>query len=297
MKLHVGGLATLTIAAVVCAALAMRRRKREPPLMAPAPAHQTMLQARREIAKSKHPVPLPLWMAYRSWVDEIVISRGKHAEHSFHSFAFAHALGLAASLLKASGSDSADLLARLAEAGLLNEKHLGSFLSSEEALLDWLERSLFEFDQRMTLRNAAVACDIQQLTCLLLDWPDRGIEEQMAATVPLCGETVLHLSAREGHVAAVAMLLDRKASLDAPNVDGWGAVHSAAMSKQSAETVALLLARGADVSTRTSNGDTALHVAALNGRLGAVKLLLARVNGTAFAALHHTCCVIRDPKV
>ena len=147
----------------------------------------------------------------------------------------------------------------------------------------WSDRPMPE------LLRAAKTCDLPLLTQLL------------AAAVPACdvneqdvaagGERALHLAAEEGHAEAVALLLDRKADVQARNNDGWSALHSAAQSEaaSSTDTVALLLSRGADLhATSLSTASTPLHMAAFNGRLGATKALLAR-GADAHAADAHGC--------
>jgi hypothetical protein len=76
-----------------------------------------------EAAERRVVVPLQLWIAYRLWVDSIICARSGRGA-SFHSFVYAHTLGLpydAMQNLKThwSGSDAADLLACLAQEGLL----------------------------------------------------------------------------------------------------------------------------------------------------------------------------------
>ena len=76
-----------------------------------------------EAAERRVVVPLQLWIAYRLWVDSHITARSG-STGTFHSFVYSHTLGLpydAMQKLKThwSGSDAADLLACLAQEGLL----------------------------------------------------------------------------------------------------------------------------------------------------------------------------------
>ena len=85
------------------------------------------------------------------------------------------------------------------------------------------------------LFSAAKACDLARLASVL----DLGhdIDEADASAG---GETALHIAAEEGHSEAVALLLDRGASIEAASSEGWRPLHSAAQSEAagSADTVA-----------------------------------------------------------
>lgn len=109
-----------------------------------------------EAVERQVPVPLRLWIAYRLWVDTIITARAGRAEN-FHSFVYAHTLGLPSpQKLKThwSGSDAADLLACLADAGLLRSSGMPGSGSAEpsydaaDALQAWLSESLNVFDGR-----------------------------------------------------------------------------------------------------------------------------------------------------
>lgn len=92
-----------------------------------------------------------LWISYRGWVDQIITARAGRAEN-FHSFVYAHTLGLpSAQKIKThwSGSDAADLLACLAHARLLYPDT--PFNDSSEELHAWLEESLVVFDNKFLL--------------------------------------------------------------------------------------------------------------------------------------------------
>ena len=128
----------------------------------------------RESATREVPVPLMMWIEYRLWVDRVISARAGRSEN-FHSFVYAHSLGLPnAHALKQhwSGEDAADLLACLAHYGLLcrdkrgeepppppaaglqvgvpsTPRALPTPIPRQEAracLTAWLERSLIAFD-------------------------------------------------------------------------------------------------------------------------------------------------------
>ena len=125
-----------------------------------------MIAARRtwveKAASRAVPVPLNLWIDYRLWVDRIISARAGRAE-TFHSFVYAHTLGLPEPRkLKAhwSGSDAADLLACLAEAGLLAGRDVPTQRSAADpadALMRYLEQALNVFDGRFLQARAAAS--------------------------------------------------------------------------------------------------------------------------------------------
>ncbi len=91
------------------------------------------------------------------------------------------------------------------------------------------------------------------------------------------GYTPLHLASFFGQPAAVTLLLERGASVDALSTNPMKltALHSAAAGG-SAEAVDLLLARGADPNAKQHGGFTPLQSAAANGNVPMVKSLLLR---------------------
>lgn len=86
------------------------------------------------------------------------------------------------------------------------------------------------------------------------------------------GETALMMAALKGHTPWVRRLLDRGAAIERP---GWTPLHYAATGPDPA-AVALLLERGARVDARSPNDSTPLMMAARYGSEESVKLLLAR---------------------
>jgi ankyrin repeat protein len=89
------------------------------------------------------------------------------------------------------------------------------------------------------------------------------------------GQTPLMVAAGRGHVDAVRMLLDAKATVDAKNGAGETALMLAA-GDGNPQAVALLLERGADPRARSKRNETALGNAATAGVEETVRLLLDR---------------------
>ena len=218
---------------IAFAPLLRRRLSRFLCLRAPSSRRIHLEQARRlllsDAIQRKLPVPMTLWVAYRSWVDEVILTRDGHDEATFHSFVLAHVLGHAPSPLKSTGSDAAAMHAWLAEARLLGEVgQMASVASAEEALIASLERSRDAFETLMALRSAAASGSVHELMRVLgtAESPRQAVVEQLAAPLPLSGDTVLHVAAREGHAAAMSLLIDRGACVNAPSGgDGSHPVH------------------------------------------------------------------------
>jgi ankyrin repeat protein len=118
--------------------------------------------------------------------------------------------------------------------------------------------------------DAAEENDLDSLT-LLLD-AKTDTEERIA------GETPLMLAAKNGHVDAVKLLLDRGAQVNARNPEmpdskrGMTALMLAAQQGHD-EVVRMLLERGADVTIKTRFGRTALDLAVRAKNEKTVRLL------------------------
>src|SRR4030095_2653413 len=99
--------------------------------------------------------------------------------------------------------------------------------------------------------------------------------------------TRLHEAAYSGHTQIIQWLLDNGASVDARTVAerGYPGAETPlylAVERRQLDAVRLLLSRDADPNLKSSDGTSALDVAAAEGRLDMVALLVengARVNG------------------
>jgi ankyrin repeat protein len=89
------------------------------------------------------------------------------------------------------------------------------------------------------------------------------------------GWTALHDAAGAGHLAAVKLLLDRKADVNARTDLGLITPLHMAAGYGKDEIVKLLLTHDADVNAAAHDGTTPLHMAAAQGHWRVVKLLLA----------------------
>jgi len=85
--------------------------------------------------------------------------------------------------------------------------------------------------------------------------------------------TALHLAAWSGHEVTVRLLVDRKADIEPKDNGGRTALHLASLNGHQA-TAWLLLNCTADIKAMDNNGSTALHFAALSGNEAIVQLLL-----------------------
>ena len=226
------------------------------------PAAGAHVQARREFvqraAERKPLVPLKHWIAYRTWVDTNI---PQSTAPLFHVFVCVHTLGLldAASHVAAwGGSDAADMLACLAEAGLL---------AASKTVVEWLEECRAAYEARVALRDAAAGGALSALPARLAAVPH--VDALLPASSTECAclwQTALHHAAGEGHAAAALLLLERGASADARGAGGGGPLHAAAGAGRSA-VMALLLARGAAPDAANHAASTPLHAAAYHGRL------------------------------
>ncbi|KXZ44518.1 hypothetical protein GPECTOR_66g246 [Gonium pectorale] len=87
------------------------------------------------------------------------------------------------------------------------------------------------------------------------------------------GWTPLHIAALKGHVEAIAALLQAGANKDAAKEKGWTPLHIAAQNGH-VEAIAALLQADANKDAATKDGATPLHVAAQNGHVEAIAALL-----------------------
>ena len=241
------------------------------------------------IGAGQRRVPLKLRATYDSWISATVAARHGfvHDVHlGLHAHMHARSLGVPSmttlNAFSALAKGAPDTIACLAEAGLLRVQGglrcCGwSTTLCRWALVAWLEESLAGFDATVALCEAARRCDLPQLSRGLAK-PGCDVDEQTPGWPPT-GLTCLHAAARAGEPAAVALLLDSGANVNARSANGRTALHFASempLQHKSAATASLLLLRGADVRARDGRGRTALHAAALTGHAGVAALLVSR---------------------
>jgi uncharacterized protein len=82
-------------------------------------------------------------------------------------------------------------------------------------------------------------------------------------------------AAKQGDLEQVRELLNKRADVNARNINRMTALMSAAM-KRNLDVVKFLIEKGSDVNARTDRGMTALMFAAAEGKLEAVKLLIEK---------------------
>lgn len=102
---------------------------------------------------------------------------------------------------------------------------------------------------------------------LLMQHPDTKVDQANAV-----GETPLMMAALRGRLEAMKALIAKGAPVNRP---GWSPLHYAA-SSPSAAAVAMLLEQGAEVDARAPNGNTPLMLAARYGSEDSVVLLLRK---------------------
>lgn len=113
----------------------------------------------------------------------------------------------------------------------------------------------------------AIQEDNPQVFELLLNWPGIQIDQRNAL-----GETPLMMAAIKGKLEWMQQLIARGAAI---HKDGWSPLHYAA-SGPSVAAVRLLLDKGAPIDARSANGSTPLMMAARYGEEKSVLLLVER---------------------
>jgi ankyrin repeat protein len=123
-------------------------------------------------------------------------------------------------------------------------------------------------DGMTALHWAALNADVAMMRVLL--YAGANVE----ATTRLGGYTPLHLASKEGHGAAVRVLLENGTKPNSATSTGVTAIHFAAQAGQP-EAIRALLDRGADVNARDGySARTPLMFAVASNRLDAIKTLL-----------------------
>ncbi|XP_028666613.1 CARD- and ANK-domain containing inflammasome adapter protein [Erpetoichthys calabaricus] len=113
--------------------------------------------------------------------------------------------------------------------------------------------------------DAAAAGDLASL--------EKALQDRDVHATNSSGETLLHIAAARGHLAAVQLLLSRGARLDARDGQGRTALHRAAESGNE-PVVRALLAVGADMYALDKESKTPLHLAAHKKHLGVIKTMV-----------------------
>lgn len=93
-----------------------------------------------------------------------------------------------------------------------------------------------------------------------------------AGKAVVAGGDSIHEAARNGDRAAVQVLVEAGADVDATDVEGVSVLHYAALSGNAA-VVEFLLDLHADPKVLTRTGETVLHWAAATGNLGVMRLM------------------------
>jgi len=118
----------------------------------------------------------------------------------------------------------------------------------------------------------------------------------------LAGQPPTHVAAQNGHAAALALLLDAKASVHDRDNFGSYPLHQAAFAERPVEIATLLVERRTDINSRSKIDCSALDMAAMYGRRDAVEYLLAagaaRESGPGgFNPLHFSALFGAGPEV
>ncbi len=119
------------------------------------------------------------------------------------------------------------------------------------------------------LHQAVRARDMVTLESLLNPAADIDLGAQVRG-----GVTALHLAAATDFHAAVKLLIERGAPINAKTTTGFTPLHWAA-SRDAADTVALLIEHGGNVNAKAKSGITPLHWAASKNAPQAIKILIA----------------------
>ncbi|UCC44418.1 MAG: ankyrin repeat domain-containing protein [Candidatus Zixiibacteriota bacterium] len=120
------------------------------------------------------------------------------------------------------------------------------------------------------IHDAAKAGDLQTVKQLTAD------NTELISSTDRFGRTALHWACRGVHPALIGYLLETGADVNVKDRNGIQPLHSTA-SRGHSEAVALLIDKGASVDARSDlDGGTPLHYAAENGHREVVKLLLSK---------------------
>jgi ankyrin repeat protein len=148
---------------------------------------------------------------------------------------------------------------------------LWSIYFGQEPVRDYLRARLADGGVALDIFEAAAVGDAARLGAILDAKPDA------VNAVAGDGWTALHLAAAFGTPAAVALLIERGAHVDAvsENPQRNQPLHAALALGRNSETIKLLLASGADPDAMQTGGYTAIFSAAAANRRDLVELLIA----------------------
>lgn len=102
------------------------------------------------------------------------------------------------------------------------------------------------------------------------------VRDDVDINIKVSGQTPLSWAAREGHEAAVKLLLERSAEMETKDNNYGQTPLSLAAEKGHEAVVKLLLERGAELETKSNNSRSPLSWAARRGHKAIVKLLLEK---------------------
>ncbi|AGJ98955.1 Ankyrin repeat domain protein [Wolbachia endosymbiont of Drosophila simulans wNo] len=126
-------------------------------------------------------------------------------------------------------------------------------------------------DENIPLHTAAFHGEVSKVRSLLNAKIDVNIKDR-------AGFTALHNAAHSGHLDVVKLLISKGADVHARNIEGSTPLHSAVISENKTTVKAIvekLTIAGADSNTKDyTDGKTPLHIAAQNGLVEVVKVLL-----------------------
>lgn len=146
----------------------------------------------------------------------------------------------------------------------------GDVKKMEKLLDEGIDVNSRDAEGASALYMAAAAGQAQAVALLL----DRGAAVDLPDLV--LSSTPLHRASEHADTAASRLLLDRGADVNARAAEGWGPLHVAARANQ-VPSAQLLIERGADVNMRTNQGDTPLRYAVFYGNQQVADYL--RANG------------------
>uniref|UniRef100_A0A4X2LPE3 Uncharacterized protein n=1 Tax=Vombatus ursinus TaxID=29139 RepID=A0A4X2LPE3_VOMUR len=111
-----------------------------------------------------------------------------------------------------------------------------------------------------------------------LEWLHHSLKHRKGIRSDCRGFTALHLAAERGHLDCVIALVDRyKFPLSMTTTKGWTPLHLAINKEKPAvslKCIQFLLEKGAPVNVQNQNGVTPLHLAAWEGMLDCIKVLV-----------------------